>query len=85
MSGIKTQRKRDRVGIISHVIHCCIDENRLQTNSDIRRCAKIIYKRLEEPAYGGTVPLGDRLPVMPPEEPDEGTPKPKITGNFPVV
>jgi hypothetical protein len=48
MSGIKTSRKKEIVGLICDTIHMCINEKRLETNSDIRRCGKMIYRRIED-------------------------------------
>lgn len=48
MSGIKTERKRRIVTVIERCIHYAIMDDRLCTNSDVRRTAKIIYKRVAE-------------------------------------
>jgi len=48
MSGIKTGRKKRIVDVITQCLHYAILDDRLQTSSDLRRSAKIIYKRVAE-------------------------------------
>jgi hypothetical protein len=48
MSGIKTDRKKRIVAVIIQCLHYAILDDRLYTSSDLRRTAKIIYKRVAE-------------------------------------
>jgi hypothetical protein len=48
MSGIKTERKRNIVNIITRCLEYAILDDRLCTMSDLRRTSKIIYKRIAE-------------------------------------
>lgn len=47
-SGIKTARKKRIVDIMATCIDHAVQEDRLRTRSDLRRTAKIIYKRVAE-------------------------------------
>jgi len=48
MSGIKTDRKNRIVTVIARCLEYAVIDDRLHTNSDLRRTAKIIYKRVAE-------------------------------------
>ena len=47
-SGIKTARKKAIVNILARCLEHAILDERLYTTSDVRRTAKIMYKRIAE-------------------------------------